>query len=273
MIPKRIYSYWHDKSNLPHIVEKCLEELRKNHKGWEIIVYDANSLPSNLTFPNNYKNLSHQAKSDWIRLNLLRDGGIWLDASILVNIPLNKIFDMNFDGLQGYKTPFESNAVESWLLVVPKNSIFIEKWIQHFKEAIEMGFEEYKKTINPNWGIYSQLPYLTIHAACSKTRADLPDYPIKLFDSTKKPYGPFIIHKECDWNTTSLTWRIVKEAQNYPILKIRGCDRTGIEWFNILGMYTKETFFGKYPLLLPVILCAIILVFWLFFSGFDLKFF
>jgi mannosyltransferase OCH1-like enzyme len=271
MIPRIIYNFWDDKENIPNVIKKCLQILKKNHVGWDIRTYDFKSLPSDLKFPKKYDQLSIQAKTDWIRLQLLKNGGIWLDISTITNKPIDTIINMESNTTQVYPSTFGGESFESWLIAAPINDIFIKKWSEHFKHAIEMGFSEYKKTIDPNWVIYDRLPYLTIFAASVKTRKELPDYPITILDSSSENY-PFQLHRDCNWNANCIGSQIIKNKIKYPFIKLRGDDRFMIENFDMLGNYSNKTTFGQHPNnIVIIIILAIVFIFIIVFSIFQIK--
>lgn len=271
MIPRIIYNFWDDRENIPNIIKKCLQILKKNHVGWDIRTYDFKSLPSDLKFPKNYDQLSIQHQTDWIRLQILKNGGIWLDISTITNKPIDTIINMKSNTTQVYPATFGGESFENWLIAAPKNDIFIKKWSEHFKHAIEMGFSEYKKTIDPNWVIYDRLPYLTMHAASVKTRKELPNYPITILDSSSENY-PFQIHRDCNWNGSCIGSKIINDSNKYPFIKLRGHDRNMIETFDILGNYSNKTIFGQHPNnIVIIIILAIVFIFIIVFSIFQIK--
>ena len=87
-IPKIIWSYWND-ANIPPKVEQILRNRGEVLSTWEQRVLNEQSVYHYIPrgrFPKGYSGLTHQAKSDWIRLYLLKVyGGCWMDASIIVN--------------------------------------------------------------------------------------------------------------------------------------------------------------------------------------------
>ena len=43
-IPKKIWTYWHDKSHIPETVKKCIYTWRVNNPSYEITILDKNSI-------------------------------------------------------------------------------------------------------------------------------------------------------------------------------------------------------------------------------------
>jgi mannosyltransferase OCH1-like enzyme len=87
-IPDKIWTYWHDK-NIPEHVLKCIETWRKFNPSYEIIILN------NDNYTNYIKNCNildypsarfYQRVSDFMRMHVINQhGGIWLDASIILN--------------------------------------------------------------------------------------------------------------------------------------------------------------------------------------------
>ena len=127
--------------------------------------------------------MSVQARSDWLRLNTLRNiGGIWLDATCILAVvccvpphavvlyrPIDAWMNLRTDAVvTGYAYPFGKKAriLESWALFVPTGSPFLSLWFEEFDRAVGMGFEAYIHDIErqgklPPPGL--NLPYHTIH--------------------------------------------------------------------------------------------------------------
>tara|TARA_Y100000114_G_C11692700_1_gene294400 strand:- start:39 stop:848 length:810 start_codon:yes stop_codon:yes gene_type:complete len=134
---KIIWSYW--SGDMDNITKKCINSWNKHTKGWEIIILNENTINKyNIIKPSNYDKLSHTTKSDIIRLSLLYNyGGLWLDASIMLNKNINwieKYSDKSFYGLQHNN----NNYIESWLLYVPNiNNEQILLWLNTLNEILD----------------------------------------------------------------------------------------------------------------------------------------
>ena len=268
-IPKIIYSYWHKKSEAPEIVNLCWNQMKKYNPSWDVQIYDESMIPRGWKVPKGFSKLKKCHQSDWIRLKLLeKTGGVWIDSSIMTNVPLEFIFDFTFNGIQGYNVPWSfENVLENWLIIAPSNSLFVKIWLSHFENAISMGFEKYKETIDKHFQekyaeLYKRTPYLTQHMCFTKAKKDLPDYPIKLQDSCS---GPFKIQCSTNWDPVSFVLKITNELHDHPIIKIRGGSREVVTTLSKLGFNIRETLLGKTPLLLPSILGTIVLFLLIFF--------
>lgn len=143
MIPKIIWSYWHDE-NIPFIYKKCIDSwFKHNDNGWTInILNDTNIHLYVKTFPKYYDGLMIQKKADYIRLYLLKHhGGVWLDTGILINKSLDWVIETNKQNVGYYIKGFSSNSdntvVENWFIACSKDNYIIDKWYVNFKQIFD----------------------------------------------------------------------------------------------------------------------------------------
>jgi hypothetical protein len=136
-IPKIIYTFW-DSPTLPHIVEKSIDTWKKFCPDYEVRIL-------------NYDNTSHMGikhkdsharYSDFARLYALEEtGGIWMDASVFLNKPIDDwlTHDHDYTGYYGeyHTTVKEWPVVETWFMAAPKGSPFIKDWKNEFFRANE----------------------------------------------------------------------------------------------------------------------------------------
>ncbi|WP_291357141.1 MULTISPECIES: glycosyltransferase family 32 protein [unclassified Acinetobacter] len=182
-IPKIIWMYWD--SEIPPIVQKCFDQIKKLNPTYQINVLNIKNTASfcDLNFTE-FNNLTPQQKSDLIRFYLLYHyGGIWLDGSIITYSNLDWIIDIcnkNRTSAFGYYraenvTVPEYPVIENWLLASEKGNIFFKKWLDELIYALNLGSKNYileiKKTI-PNYSDYFQkigiLEYLIAYVVCQK---------------------------------------------------------------------------------------------------------
>ena len=181
---RNIFCYW-DTENLPPLINECIKKIKKEMgKNWNVILLNKNTaleLVPNDKFPKKYNTLSVQAKTDWLRLYLLKNyGGVWMDISIVLNDPqeiediyntlmkTNKdvcVYEMDFHRIKvnGKEYP----GIESWFIMAKPNSELITKWLEEFEYAIEIGFDKYTDYIIRNNYILSdgtrKNEYLTVY--------------------------------------------------------------------------------------------------------------
>lgn len=97
--PKIIWTcWWQGEQNLPPVVKKCIESIRKHCPDFELRVISADNMRDYIELPDyimqkhqkGYISRTHLA--DILRLSLLEKyGGIWMDATIFLTAPLPEI--------------------------------------------------------------------------------------------------------------------------------------------------------------------------------------
>jgi hypothetical protein len=158
---KNIFCFWNSEI-IPPLINECLKNFKKKLPEWNVILLNEKTihiLIDETEFPKNYNKLTIPQKSDWIRLILLyKYGGLWMDSSIIINVPseinymYDKVFKENYQ-LAGYSycnllyTFDNYYAFESWFMISNKNSEIVYKWLKEYEYAIEIGFENYQINI------------------------------------------------------------------------------------------------------------------------------
>lgn len=132
-IPKIIWTYWHDKDHMPETVKKCIESWRRHCPDYDIRILG----DSDTTHYRHSKDFI-QRHADFVRLDLLRKhGGIWMDASVFLNRPIDWIHEDPSADFVGYE--FKRNSrnnsfpfIENWFMAAPRGSRFIDDWHRDF---------------------------------------------------------------------------------------------------------------------------------------------
>ena len=137
---KNIFLLWlqgWDKA--PWLQKKVLESWRINNPSWNINLIDQENLKNyvndiNYIFKNS-KKITPQAKSDIIRLSLLKNhGGVWADSTLLCMQPLDHwLYEaIKPSGLwmyHGHGAELNSNlGPASWFIISEKDGYMISKW-------------------------------------------------------------------------------------------------------------------------------------------------
>lgn len=142
----KIWVYWEQGWNCaPYVVNCCRESLIEYASDdFEIVFLDAqnissyiqNKLPTVFSLPN----FPIQIKSDWIRLNLLRENsGIWIDSTIFLNDKLKKLIDqISSDFFAFFRYP--AQLISSWFLVSRNDNYIINKFTECFNSKINLEF-------------------------------------------------------------------------------------------------------------------------------------
>ena len=166
--------------------------------------------------------------SDFLRFYLLRKyGGVWMDASyIIIDFDkdiLSKYRDYEaqpFDiGLYEFKNqtfgekPYEKHY-ESWFLIAPKGSAYVEDVYQEFVKASTMGYRAYKAGLRREPGLdlrntiqaedeYYFMVYAIMRHVLHR-RGDANPYPMKIYSFEKviydKWHGDELVAKLTDPN-------------------------------------------------------------------------
>ena len=137
---KNIFLLWlqgWDKA--PWLQREVLESWIINNPDWNVILIDQNNLVNYVNdidyIYDKNKIISPQAKSDIIRLSLLKNhGGVWADSTLLCMQPLSHwVFDaVSKTGIwmyHGHGAYLKSDlGPASWFIVSEKNGYLISKW-------------------------------------------------------------------------------------------------------------------------------------------------
>lgn len=247
-IPRIIWAYWNG-SALPEVVARCVAGWRALHPGWRIEVLDdvrARAVTSH--WPDALDQVTVQRRSDWLRLELLRQhGGIWLDASTILTRPLDWVGQeqqqarSDFVGfyLDRFTRLPRYPVVESWFMAAPPGSRFIIDAQQEFtREVIEGDAQTYLDKLKAQGlladavqGIDSPL-YLTIHVAMQRTlQRQGAAYRLSLWRAEDTA---FTYHVQARWNRAGLKKRLFMmplQGPPAPLIKLRGPDRKKLDLY------------------------------------------
>lgn len=246
-VPKVIWMFWND-NELPELVFYCLENIRKLHPDFEVNILNSKNINNYIDI--NFDELSEKMPlaniSDLIRLKLLsRYGGVWMDASIILEQPLDEFFLLNGYDLIGYYNVFQTVSgnvpvMESWLLAAPKNSKFILSWLEVFQPVEELGshlyFEKFKKDpdfIELSSGLTNP-EYLIVYLAARKTYKKLyKSLNLKLYPCDDSAFSVSIYS---DWRTKNriINFYIKDSFIESPIHKLTSGER---EYYSFLKKY------------------------------------
>jgi len=253
VVPKRIFTYWHDRTDIPDLVAGCMARMKHYNPSWEVyMLYPGvpNLEPPPQKMANaccgGFDDKTHIA--DWYRAAALaKFGGVWIDSTSIVNQPLENWVNMDLDAMQGWQWVGSSNALENWAFVAPYKSLFMSTWMAEMRAAWQMGPELYCANINPAVTITDALrqwlPYLTMHAAFVVTWTRLPQEKVRYVAGSSMDAGqPFAFLQATDWKPDKALHRIffeMTEAQiaNTTLFKLRGDERKAA---NSLASYAGQ---------------------------------
>jgi len=142
--PKTIYMFW-DKGwdNAPYLCIECMTSWKHHNPEWKIIELDDNNIANYLQkdILNKINEIeSPQHRADLIRANILsKHGGVWADASVFCNRPLDTwIYEYMKAGVFYFKYNKESRLehykIGNWFIACEKNNYLMEKFCQKYNE-------------------------------------------------------------------------------------------------------------------------------------------
>ncbi|MCL2246260.1 MAG: capsular polysaccharide synthesis protein [Lentimicrobiaceae bacterium] len=134
--PDKIWVCWlQGFEHAPELVKRCLESIRKNSAGREVIELNEENLSKYITFPdyinNKYKKgqITMTHFSDILRINLLAEyGGIWIDATVFLSAPLpDYIFQSPLFCFKNSLLSSGKGKASSWFIAAEaQNKILLE---------------------------------------------------------------------------------------------------------------------------------------------------
>ncbi|MCM6831991.1 capsular polysaccharide synthesis protein [Leuconostoc mesenteroides] len=159
-VQKVIWTMWlQGQDQMPEIVKLCNESVEKNKGNYQHIILNNDNLHKYVDIPDyifhKWKNgvISNAHFSDYIRVYILdMYGGIWLDATVLLNHPFsnniaNGCSQYHAKGISSFNNDFlyyESHNWESYFLArFNKTNMYL-----FLKEALEIYWKKYNKEVD-----------------------------------------------------------------------------------------------------------------------------
>jgi Capsular polysaccharide synthesis protein len=131
--PRIIWFLWFQGlDNAPYVVRKCHESWAAANPGWELVCLDDASLQTFVStsyYAGSFATLSHQQRSDLVRLDLLaRYGGVWVDATCFCVQPLDSWLPPNLDsGFFAFCWPRRDRIISNWFLAAKPQNILVSQ--------------------------------------------------------------------------------------------------------------------------------------------------
>lgn len=157
-LPKIIWMYWHQGwDNAPNLIRQCLFSWLHHNPEWEFMNLDNCSLTKYIEVPQSLRSLKDiplAALSDIIRILLLEKyGGIWIDATVFCNKPLDRwVFTAANSGFFAFQKPASGRPVASWFLSAHQNNYLVNRWKQLTIQFWEDGdFVSQTRHLWPEW--------------------------------------------------------------------------------------------------------------------------
>lgn len=119
---------------MPFLVSRCFQSWILHNEEYEVVLLTEKNLSEYVQIDQQIsknKNITIQAMSDIIRVNLLAQrGGIWVDATCFCLRPLDDWVKPHFkSGFFAFSRPSKEKLVSSWFLFSKANGIIISKWM------------------------------------------------------------------------------------------------------------------------------------------------
>jgi hypothetical protein len=140
-IPKIIWSCWlQGRENAPRVVEKCLLSWERKNPGWQFRCLDATTIgryvPLKQYVDLDTRSITAASLSDIVRILLLHEfGGVWVDATLFCNAPLDDwLPPMMNEGFFAFTAMDPIRPLSSWLLCAAPKNYLVSAWCRRTVE-------------------------------------------------------------------------------------------------------------------------------------------
>jgi len=134
-VAKTIWTCWlQGRNSAPPLVKKCFSSWERNNPGWQFRCLDAATIeryvPLRQFIDLEHQTLTAASLSDIVRILLLREfGGVWVDATLLCNRPLDEWLPGVMDeGFFAFAAPAPDRPLSSWFLSAQSDNEVVSKW-------------------------------------------------------------------------------------------------------------------------------------------------
>lgn len=152
-VPNQIWMFWDNKATMPEFVKICYLQVVKLNPTYSVTMLSLDNYRDYLPDTEFVDNLPIQLKSDLIRMNLLiKYGGIWLDATLLVLEGFDSIFNkIKYDKttiLFPHRPKLSDNPStilirENWFIASPPNNHFLVDILKRTMSYMKMDKVKY----------------------------------------------------------------------------------------------------------------------------------
>jgi Capsular polysaccharide synthesis protein len=244
-IPKIIWTYWVEE-DLPELVKSCIESWKKYNPDYDIRVLNKKTVQDwvpGLKLDELKMNDSPARESDFVRLSILPIyGGIWADASILMNRSMDYIRDIQREKkcelvgyyLDSFTSRPEYPVIESWFFASVPNSKFVKEWADEFmKINSHSSVGEYvdaKRRQGVDMQNIKWLEYLAIHVSAQTIMQAMSPHEVSSkLHLMKAEDGPLSHVPANDGDLPKSIKDVCKNSSPHPFIKLRSTDRRAIE--------------------------------------------
>ena len=139
--PKVIWTCWFQGiDNAPPIVRRCIRSWSLRNPSWELRCLDASAVAQTTDLAERFdiskKEITAASMSDLVRLLLLETyGGVWVDATVLCNKPLDSwLEDHSGSGFFAFENEAPDRPIASWFLASEPHHRLTSAWVEHAAE-------------------------------------------------------------------------------------------------------------------------------------------
>lgn len=251
-IPKIVYMFW--KGTMNSFVHICMQKLKTLNPTWDVRILSS----ADVVATQGLEGLSNTAHvADWVRVDQMsRTGGVWMDATCMSMLPLESWVDVYSDKMQGFACPLDIDidVMEGWAFATPPGHKVMALWKAELQQAIEIGFDNYKKKVSDlpvsKLQMYKHMPYLTMNGSLYNVMSQHdPHYEtIEMRPSIGSESAPFQYLHNHSWNSNmAVRWLcshpfdLVEHSNIPPFYKLRGVERSiVINWMSC-GMVEPDS--------------------------------
>lgn len=209
-IPKIIWSYWDD-PNVPLLTQKCMENWKRMCPDYDIRLLNKTDVPEE------YKHLTPERQSDWLRLDRIKThGGVWLDATVFLTESLDWVQGSG-EALMFYQEAMAKDKrqrmYESWFIASVPNGAFITALFNEFDFACKTfgnDGDKYIEHLRTSYGnettedilqniFRGLIGYLTIYVCIQKV-LKIDGIDGKLVTGIPGESGPILYQTKHRWN-------------------------------------------------------------------------
>lgn len=132
---KTIWTCWFQgREAAPPLVRRCLETWEERNPGWKLRCLDATTVDRYVPIRRHLdlatQSVTAASLADVVRILLLHEfGGVWADATVLCNRPLDDwLPDVMQEGFFAFAKPTSDRPLASWLLAAEPGTPLVAKW-------------------------------------------------------------------------------------------------------------------------------------------------
>eukprot|EP00403_Amphidinium_massartii_P002953 CAMPEP_0178373542 /NCGR_PEP_ID=MMETSP0689_2-20121128/1915_1 /TAXON_ID=160604 /ORGANISM="Amphidinium massartii, Strain CS-259" /LENGTH=385 /DNA_ID=CAMNT_0019993485 /DNA_START=33 /DNA_END=1186 /DNA_ORIENTATION=- len=144
-VPRFIWSYWHNHSELPKSVLLATKSWAKYAPDFEVRLLSQETWQTYLDDEELHSKLAHldsKKFADYLRVSVLaRYGGVWMDATILLFEPLGTLIDEDAR-MSGVR--YASNF-EPYFIAAPAGSELMKSWRDELVKVLAMSKDEFER--------------------------------------------------------------------------------------------------------------------------------